>query len=119
MKVTELDVRTTYASLCDAKTKAALASRSEAEAKEAYENARAEGLISGAISCKNEAEREAAARKVCATELDAWQHAASTAWLCRHELDMAALTVEELRLLVRLDEIEAFATGILPPSRRE
>lgn len=117
MKVTELDVRTTYAALCDAKTKAALASRSEAEAKQAYENARAEGLVSGAISGKNETEREAAARKVCATELDAWQRATGEAWLCRHMLDMAALAVEELRLLVRLDEIEAFAGGALPPSR--
>ncbi len=108
------DVNRVYQELRDAKLRAAVATKLEADDKAAYENARAAGLISGTISGKNETERDAAARQVCATELAAWQRSADDARVSRHQLDMAALAVEELRLLIRLDEMAAYAGGHKP-----
>jgi hypothetical protein len=106
-----------YEKLFNAKLEAAALAKLEADDKAAYENARAAGLLAGTISGKNETERDAAARMVWAAELAAWQRSADDARISRHQLDMAALAVEELRLLVRLDEMEAFAGKALPPSR--
>lgn len=103
------DVKRVYENLRTSKISAATLAKIEADDKAAYENARAAGLLNGTISGKNEAERDAAARQVCAAELATWQRSTDDARLSRHQLDMAALDVEELRLLVRLDEVEAFA----------
>ncbi len=115
--VSHQDVKTVYENLRLAKNTAAALAKIEADDKAAYENARAAGLLAGTISGKNETERDAAARMVCAAELAAWQRSADDARVARHQLEMAAMAVEEVRLMVRLDEMEAFAGKALPPSR--
>lgn len=115
--ITREDVREVYAALRDAKLQAAIDAQIEVEAKQELDIAKANGVLSGTIAGKNETEREANARIVCAAEIEALRIAATAARNSRFQLDMAQTAVEELRLLVRLDEMEAFAGKAQPPSR--
>lgn len=75
------------------------------------------GVQEGAITGKNDTEREASARRYCPDLFDALAETGQASRTARHHLDLAALAVEELRLLLRLDELAAYTeAGITPPS---
>lgn len=117
MTITVEQVKRSYAGLRRAKQHLYTATENETLTRGALERARLEGLTSGTITGKNDAEREACAR---ALRPDLYEDAAicsTCARAARHHHELAALAVEELRALLRLDELAAYTqTGVTPPS---
>jgi len=109
--VTRDQVRFAYSALAAARHEAYDAAQAAVDAKEALEFDRSQLLLSGAIQGKNEAERDAKARELLADQIKAVRRAGRMEALTRYELDLAAQEVEKVRLLVRLDEMEAYAAN--------
>jgi len=109
--VTREQVWISYEALASARTAAYDAAQAAIDAKEALEFDRSQLLLSGAIQGKNEAERDAKARELLADQIRVVRRASRLEALTRYELDLAAQEVEKVRLLVRLDEMEAYAAN--------
>ena len=77
--------------------------------KRDYETAKADGLLAGEITGKNELERDAAARKTYAVPYYAMLEAEAMERQARYEFDRDLARVEMVRALLRLAEIEAKA----------
>ena len=111
MQLTEFEITATYGTLDCALRTAHKCGEKAIAAKAALETARAEATLAGRIDGKNEALREAAARLVLAGEYEAADTAVERARLARHELELARLSVEELKARLRLAELLAQTQG--------
>lgn len=107
LQITEFEITATYGTLDCALRGAHKFGEKAIAAKAALEAARADATLAGRIDGKNEAQREAAARQALATEFDAADAADERARLARHELELARLSVEELKMRLRLAELLA------------
>ena len=108
--VTEEDVREAYTRLHDYMIFYSRAAVDMVNARRKLETERADAISRGMIIGKNQDEREASARSVCAAAY-AWLETAETAERsARDTLDMAKLEVEMIRLLVRLMSIGSSTT---------
>lgn len=107
LQLTEFEITATYGTLACAMSSAHKFGEKAIAAKAALETARADATLAGRIDGKNEAQREMAARLVLADEYDAADAADERARLARHELDLARLSVEELKARLRLAELTA------------
>lgn len=111
LQISDFEITATYGTLACAMKSAHKFGEKAIAAKAALETARADATLAGRIDGKNEAQREAAARLVLADEYDIAETAESRARLARHELDLARLSVEELKARLRLAELLAQAQG--------
>ena len=115
--VTRDMIRVAYGALASARQEAFDMAQAVIDRKEELEFERSRALLAGEIQGKNEAERDARARELLAKEIGALRKAGRAADIAKYQLDQATAEVERVRLLVRLDEMEAFAGKALPPSR--
>ncbi len=109
--VTRDQIRFAYGGLAAAREAAYKAAEAFADAKENLEFERSQLLLAGMIQGKNEAEREARARELLADQIKMVRAAQREADLTRYELDLATQEVEKVKLLLRLDELEAYAAA--------
>ncbi len=117
MNLTADAVRKTYAGLRRAKVVAYNAAEEERYCRTMLEAQRADAILGSRITGKNEAEREACARQVLSEHYTNLCDASEAAFEAKHHVELAALAVEELRVLLRLEELAAYATaGVTPPS---
>jgi hypothetical protein len=109
-------VRQAYAALLLAKTAAFAAGMAEGQAKLAYEARKLRALAANELLGSNEEKREAAARSLFAAVWDAYQQAAEQARATRFALDMAVVSVDYCKTLLRLSELAA--RGVACPPRQ-
>ncbi len=109
--VTREDIRVAYGALAAARQEAVDASLELAEKRDQLEEEKARLILGGQIVGKNETERDAKARELLQAELRAVRDAQCRLDVAKMNLEQAASTVERIRLLVRLDEMEAYAGG--------
>lgn len=105
VQITECDITNAHRQLADAMRRAFAEGEREIVARRDLEARRAEAIRDGRIEGKNEAQREAAARAVLGHWFDGVEACEGLARLARHDLDMARLVVDELRLRLRLAEL--------------
>jgi hypothetical protein len=111
LTLTEFEIATTYEAQASALRRSFRMSEEALKAKSALEKARTVATLDGRIEGKNEAQREAAARLLLAQEYSDLESAEWHARLARHDLELTHLTVEELRLRLRLAELLAQRQG--------
>ena len=99
-----------YESLNEARANLHFAVESALMLKRDYETAKADGLLSGEITGKNELERDAAARKTYSIRYYAMVSADGMERQARYEFDRELSRVEMTRALLRLAELEARTT---------
>lgn len=107
LNLTEFEIATTYEVQASMMRLAFEAGEKAIATKSALESARLAATLDGRIDGKNEALREAAARGLLAQQYHDAEVAEAVARLARHDLELARLAVEELRLRLRLAELSA------------
>lgn len=107
MAMTDFEITAVYETLADAMRWAFTAGEIAIETRAALEAARAAATLDGRIEGKNEAQREAASRTVLAKEYDSAEGREAIARQARHDLELAKLAVEQVRLRLRLAEVLA------------
>lgn len=80
-------------------------------ARSALDAGRATLLLDGRLDGKNEAQREAQARRLLDRDFATLEADEAAARRAKHQMDMARLQVEALRTQVRLLELEATAAA--------
>lgn len=108
MNLTADAVRKTYAGLRRAKVAAYNTAEEERYCRTMLEAQRADAILNNRITGKNEGERDACARQVLAEHFANLSDATEAAFEAKHHVELAALAVEELRVLLRLEELAAY-----------